>query len=139
MAASLISASPLLSFAAPAVPTEFELREECSAYSQAGMRDCLANHAAQSAKVLRHAEESASAALAKWDEDAKYVTAARKRLAVSGREFQRYRDAQCAFSSSLGGGSIGNALDMLRLACVAELNYQRAAQLTSAAAGLPSL
>ncbi|GAB2851696.1 DUF1311 domain-containing protein [Pseudoduganella ginsengisoli] len=135
-AASLIFSAPLL--AAPPLPAERALREECSAFSEAGMRDCLVHHAAQSAKVLKQAEESASAALAKWDEDAKFVRAAKVRLETSGREFLRYRDAHCAFAASLGGGAIGNALEMMRLACVAELNYRRAGQLTNAVADLPA-
>ncbi|PHP90694.1 hypothetical protein CFB52_003385 [Burkholderia sp. AU18528] len=39
--------------------------------------------------------------------------------------------------SSLGGGAIGNALEMRRLACVAELNNRRAAQLRDAVSDLP--
>ncbi|MEB2502855.1 MULTISPECIES: hypothetical protein [Burkholderia] len=39
--------------------------------------------------------------------------------------------------SSLGGGAIGNALEMQRLACVAELNNRRAAQLRDAVSDLP--
>ncbi|WP_406805837.1 lysozyme inhibitor LprI family protein [Burkholderia semiarida] len=75
--------------------------------------------------------------LAQWDEDAKYINLAKIRLAASQKAFVKYRTAQYAFASSLGGGAIGNALEMQRLACVAELNNRRAAQLRDAVSDLP--
>lgn len=116
---------------------ERALREECSAFSQAGMRDCLVKTAETSQKALRQAEEMVAGTLSKWDEDSKYVSLAKARLAASSKEFARYRDAHCAFSLSLGGGAAGNALDMRRLACVSELNNRRAQQLRDAVSDLP--
>lgn len=130
---------PVSALAASTTPTlgERALREECSAFSQAGMRDCLAKKAEDSQKALRQAEEKVASTLSKWDEEAKYIDQAKAKLAASNKDFAKYRDAQCALASSLGGGAIGNALDMRRLACVAELNNRRAEQLRDAVSDLP--
>jgi len=75
--------------------------------------------------------------LTKWDEDPKYSSQAKAKLIASNKAFGQYRDAQCAFASALGGGAIGNALEMGRLACVAELNGRRAFQLRDLVSDLP--
>lgn len=116
---------------------ERALREECSAYSQAGMRDCLAKRAESSQKALRQAEEKVANTLSKWDEDNKYVNQAKAELAASNKEFAKYREAQCEFTASLSGGGAGHAHEMGRLACVAELNNRRAVQLRDAVSDLP--
>lgn len=116
---------------------ERALREECSAFSQAGMRDCLATKAENSQRALRQAEERVARVISKWDEDSRYVSQAMTNLAASSKEFAKYREIQCAFASSLGGGAIGNALDMRRLACISELNDRRAEQLRDAVSDLP--
>lgn len=130
---------PVLALAASTAPVvgERALREECSAFSEAGMRDCLAKKAQESQKVLRHAEEKTASTLSRWDEDSKYVSQARTALAASKVAFVKYRAAQCSFASSLGGGAIGNALDMRRLACIAEFNYRRAEQLRDSMSDVP--
>lgn len=117
---------------------ERALREECSAFSQAGMRNCLAKKADGSQKALRQAEEKVASILSKWDEDNKYVNQAKVKFVSSNKNFAKYRDAHCAFASSLGGGAIGTALDMRRFACVTELNNRRAEQLRDAVSDLPS-
>ncbi len=130
---------PVLAFAASTTPVlgERALREECSAFSQAGMRDCLAKKAQDSQKALQQSEEKAASILSQWDEDDRYINQAKAKLAKSNKAFVKYREAQCAFASSLGGGAIGNALEMRRLACVAELNDRRAEQLRDAVSDLP--
>jgi C4-dicarboxylate-specific signal transduction histidine kinase len=120
------------------VQDERAAREECSAYSEAGMRECLAKKASASSAALKQAEDKVRNTLAKWDEDAKYVSLARSKLEASTKEFTKYRQAHCAFNASLGGGAIGNALEMMRLACVFELNIRRAEQLKSAIVDLPT-
>lgn len=75
--------------------------------------------------------------LSKWDEDTRYISVARARLRASNEVFRRYREEQCAFAAALGGGAIGNGLDMLRLACFYELDLTRAKQLESDATTLP--
>ncbi|WP_454725042.1 MULTISPECIES: lysozyme inhibitor LprI family protein [Cupriavidus] len=112
-------------------------REACGTGSQADMRDCLAGKAHASEHALKQAEQRAVAALAAWDEDAKYATAAVRALRASGAAFARYRDAQCEFATALGGGAAGNTREILGLACVAALNAQRARQLGDAVADLP--
>lgn len=131
--------SPLLANATPgsAVQTERDLYEECSAYSQAGMRDCLAKKAKNSQEALRQAEEEAASLLSKWDEDGQYANRAKAKLAASNKEFAKYRETQCGFTASLSGGGAGNAHEMGRLACVAELNNRRAEQLRNAVSDLP--
>lgn len=120
-----------------AVPQERALREECGAFSQAEMRDCLAKKAQDSQKALRQAEEQAAGTLAKWDEDRKYVSQAKAKLARSNQEFAKYRESQCRFAASLSGGGAGNAQEMRRLACAAEINARRAEQLRDAVSDLP--
>lgn len=116
---------------------ERDLREECSAFSQAGMRDCLAKKTESSQKALRQAEEKVVNTLSKWDEDNKYVNQSKAKLAASNKEFAKYREAQCEFTASLSGGGAGHAHELGRLACVAELNNRRAAQLRDAVSDLP--
>ena len=130
---------PVLALAASmtTVPDERALREECSAFSQAGMRDCLAEKAKESQKALRQAEEKVTGSLTKWDEDDKYIKQAKAKLAASNKKFAEYRDAQCGFSASLSGGGAGNSHEIGRLACVAELNNRRAEQLHNAMSDLP--
>lgn len=117
--------------------TEQSALEECKAYSQAKLRQCLMRKSRDSTTALKRAEDQMLAAISKWDEDERYVTPAKADLAASRRAFDQYRQAQCAFASSLGGGAIGNALELRRLACVLALNNDRAALLVSAAAALP--
>ena len=113
------------------------LREECSAESQDGMRDCLAQRGQASEVKLNQALAQARRKIDQWDEDAKYQARAKALLDTAHKSFARYRSAHCAFSAALGGGAIGNALELRRLACQAELNNQRAAQLVQAAAEIP--
>ena len=133
MAAALASAAP-----APApnsgmvLWTESEMRLECSPAPE-GMRECIEKKAQASALELKDAQIAALAAVSGWDEDQRYIVAASSKLAASEQAFVRYRTAQCAFAYALGGGAIGNALDVRRLACEAEQNLIRAAQLRAAA------
>lgn len=113
------------------------LREECSAFSQAGMRECLAKKLESSQQALRQTEEEVAGILSKWDEDNKYVSQAKAKLATSSLEFAKYRKTQCEFSASLSGGGAGNAHEMGRMACIAELNHRRAEHLRNAVSGLP--
>ncbi|NHZ95193.1 DUF1311 domain-containing protein [Massilia sp. CCM 8734] len=101
------------------------------------MRDCLGKHAWSTAVLLKNAEAETVAAIGKWDEDEAYVTVARAKLKQANTAFARYRDAQCGFATSLAGGAAGNSHEISRLACVADLNTQRAQRLTSDAKSLP--
>lgn len=123
---------PASVFAAPtaSVLGERALREECSAFSQAQMRDCLAQKAENSQKALRQAEEKVASRLSKWDEDNKYVNQAKVKVTASNKDFAKYRDAQCAFLTSLSGGGVGNAHEMRRLACISELNNKTSRAVT---------
>jgi len=140
----LICLGPLIFFPAVVVaasmnvpPDARALREACSAYSQAGMRECLEKKVDDSRNALKRAEDQVASTLSNWDDDPKYVNLARARFAASARAFTKYRQEQCAFAAALGGGAIGNALDIMRLACIAELNGRRAVQLSHAVADLP--
>jgi len=129
----------LPAFAASAAPafSERAFREECSAFSQAGMHDCLAKKAEDSQKALRQAEEKVANTLLKWDEDAKYINQAKSKLTASNKDFAQHRDSQCEFLASLSGGGAGNAHEIGRLACIAELNSKRVEQLRDALSDLP--
>jgi uncharacterized protein YecT (DUF1311 family) len=118
------------------VESERALREECS-YEITGVRECLEKKQKASQANLTRAEEQVRGVLSKWDEDEKYVNLAKARLTASGKAFTKYREAQCAFAASLGGGAIGNALEMGRLACMAELNNRRAEQLRDVVSDMP--
>jgi hypothetical protein len=126
-----------LAFGSAYASGERALREACGEFSQAGMRDCLVGKVDESRKVLKVAEAEASGRIAGWDEDPKYVNLAKVRLAASAKAFTAYRKEQCAFAAALGGGAIGNALEIRRLACEAELNHWRADQLQRALIDLP--
>lgn len=131
-----VLALPCVSLSAPCVADEKALRDECSAFSQAGMRECLAKHVTSSEQALKAAEGKLKAALSRWDEERRYVGVAGAKYSASVHAFERGRDAQCAFAAALGGGAVGNALEIRRLACVAASNYLRASQLESSVAGL---
>jgi len=137
--AGLASLTPRLGNATspPPVLNEHDLREACSALSQAGMRDCLARKVEESQANLKRAEKDVYSRLSKWDESSRYARMARSNLANSGRAFTMYRDAQCGFSASLTGGGAGNAHEIRRLACVAAANGRRAEQLREAVSDLP--
>ena len=117
---------------------EITALEECSAYSQAGMRECLAKKSHESRAALRRAEGQAVAALSKWDEDERFIKLAKAKLIASSKAYERYRDAQCALAYALGGGAIGNALELRRLSCLVALNTERTRQLGTDSSRLPS-
>jgi hypothetical protein len=128
----------LLPFASAAMAGDRQSAlDECGALSQAGMRECLAKKAAESQASLKRAENDAAAALARWDEDAKYATLAKAKLDLADRMFAQYRDAECTFATSLGGGAIGTALAMRQLSCTIALNNERAARLAKSVGDLP--
>jgi len=139
LTAFFFSYSLLTSMSAHAASPQNErtIREQCSDASEAGMHDCLEKKARESETALKDAERKTNDALGKWDEDAKYVSSAKTKLQLSNKAFERYREAQCAVSASLGGGAIGHASDMRRLACLTELNDRRAEQLRAAFSDLP--
>lgn len=136
MLAASMAVAALGSAVAVEVQSEKAAREDCSANSQAGMSVCLAKKSADSREALRASGANVRAALGRWYEDAKVARQAATRLNEADTVFEKYRAAQCAFNRSLGGGAIGNALDMRALACEVELNTTRADQLDKLAAGI---
>ena len=133
IALAITASLPLNAFAKSngAILSEREFRLEC-AYEITGVRECLQKKQHATEVDLKRAEEKVQESFGRWDEDQKYINIAKARLVASKKTFVKYREAQCAFASSLGGGAIGNALEMQRLACVAELNNRRAEQLRDA-------
>jgi hypothetical protein len=75
---------------AATVQTEQEAREECSAYSEASMRDCLEAKAKASAALLKQPEGELRAALPNVDQWPRFVAEAKVRFTLSNREFARY-------------------------------------------------
>lgn len=119
----------------PQPPTERQLREECS-FDASGVRECLQKKLLESETALEAAETAVNEAISRWDTDAKLAKLARQKLTEASTSFTKYRVAQCAFASALGGSAIGNALEMRRLSCVTELNLRRAETLKSFSAEL---
>ncbi|WP_239374001.1 lysozyme inhibitor LprI family protein [Snodgrassella gandavensis] len=134
----LVALLPVTSFAASTttILDERALRDECSAFSQAGMRECVEKEAVKSQKALQMAEKKAVNTLSKWDKKPKHISLAKANLIAANQDFARYRDTQCKFAASLGAEAAGNALEIQRLACVTELNNRRTNQLRDAISDL---
>lgn len=125
----------VIALAAPASATASA--EDCDAYSQADRLACIGKAAAASELELTQARAALASAIDRWDEDAKHQAKARRELAAADQAFARHRTAHCQLHKSLGGGAVGNGLEMLRLLCVGALNTARAAQLSQMAKGVP--
>ena len=111
--------------------------EVCGGNSQAGIRQCLEIKARENAQLLRQAENRLFAAIAKWDEDQKFIKAATAKFTAANKAYATYRTTQCAFAASLGGAAIGNALPMRQLACPIDLDSARTQLLNISAGTLP--
>jgi uncharacterized protein YecT (DUF1311 family) len=116
---------------------ERELREECSAsaLSQIEFGECLEKKRQESASELQSAETLMRTALTQWDEDAYFVHQAQEMFTVAANAFTAYRELQCEFARSRGGGGVHSST--FRLACETELNLKRAAELRDAASLIP--
>ncbi len=129
----LLAYLPLSALAAQtsSIASEWDLRMECSnsTPSEAEMTKCLKAKALKSQKELQNTEKKLIKKISKWDEDPSYINIAKANLTAANKEFIKYRDAQCKFNYSLGGGAIENALEMRLFACIAELNNRRNQQL----------
>ena len=129
----LFTYSPLSALAdqTVSIASERELRMECSnsTPSEADMTECLKAKALKSQKELQNTEKKLIKKLSKWYEDPSYINKAKANLTAANKEYIKYRDAQCKFNYSLGGGAIENALEMRLFACIAELNNRRNQQL----------
>ncbi|GBQ63434.1 lysozyme inhibitor LprI family protein [Komagataeibacter swingsii] len=122
----------------PVTPSARELGEGCSEFSMAGMHECLLKKRDESQNALAQAEAHVIAVLSsRWDVEDQFIVLAKKNFVRSNSEFVKYREEQCGFIKSLGASAIGNALETREYACLAELNYRRAAQLQDAVSDLP--
>ena len=110
---------------------QYELRLYCSnnTLSEAELTECLEKIFYTSQAELDKSQQNFFNALSNWDEDKEYIVIAKNKLKKANKEFIKYRDLQCDFAYSLGGGAIDNALNMYKFSCLAELNFQRAKQL----------
>ena len=137
----LLAYLPLSALAAQTVSiaSEQELRIECSnsTPSEADMTECLKAKALKSQKELQNTETKLIKKLSEWYEELSYINKAKANLIAANKEFIKYRDAQCKFNYSLGGGAIENALEMGLFACIAELNNRRNQQLIDLMSGMP--
>ena len=123
-----------LELAAPV--SEMASVEDCDAYSQADRLTCLGKAATASEIELTQARSALASAIDRWDEDAKYKAAAKRQLDAADYAFAKHRTAHCRLQQSLGGGAVGNGLEMRRLLCAEALNTARAAQLSQMAKSL---
>lgn len=133
----IIAASMLLAVQASAAERAEGAAEACSEFSQAGLRDCVAKKLNDSTALLKQAEAAALATISKWDEDAKYIKLAKARLQASNSAFKQYSQAQCALAGALVGSAAGNAFEIRRMACLADLSSARVEQLSAGTAALP--
>ena len=137
----LLAYLPLSALAAQtsSIASEWDLRMECSnsTPSEAEMTRCLKAKALKSQKELQNTEKKMIKILSEWDEDPSNINIAKANLTAANKEFIKYRDAQCKFNYSLGGGAIENALEMRLFACIAELNNRRNQQLIDLMSGMP--
>jgi len=141
MRSVIFAATILCSVSASAAPpraaqSEYAIRLACGNefFSMADVRECLDKKEVESETNLKRAEANLLRAIAKWDIEPPYIAASKAKLAAARKSFAKYREDQCAYAKSVGGTAIGNALEMRRAACVAELNNQRAEQLRISAA-----
>ena len=74
------------------------------------LTECLEEffHTSQ-ASLINHSRNFFNA-LSNWDEDKEHIVIAQNKLKKSNKEFIKYRDLQCDFAYSLGGGAIDSAL-----------------------------
>ena len=121
----------------PVTPSARELGEGCSEFSMAGMHECLLKKRDESQKVLAQAETRMNTVMSRWDVDDQFIVLAKRNFIRSNSDFVKYREEQCNFIKSLGASAIGNALETREYACLAELNYRRAAQIQDAVSDLP--
>lgn len=119
--------------------SERALRENCSSanVSQEQVKACLDQEVSKSEHALQQAGQAVDGAVSMWDEEPQYLRETAEKLAASRQPFLAYRDKQCNFMASLSAGAAGHSHEIRRLACIAELNYRRAAQLQAAIAELP--
>ncbi|WP_334324783.1 lysozyme inhibitor LprI family protein [Gilliamella apicola] len=106
-----------------------ELRRYCGekVFSQVDLAYCLEKIFYISEAELDKSQWKLFNVLSKWDESQNYIVRAKNKLKKSHKEFIKYRDRECDFAHSLGGGAIG--LNKITYSCLAELNFQRAKQL----------
>jgi len=104
-----------------------ELYDECSEFSQAGMRECLREKAKESQQVLEQVEEEIFFEIPRKRVEPEYIFESVGKLPVANQAFYLYRDACCAFRASLSGG--GNGRSIAHPLCIAAQNNRRAAQL----------
>ena len=130
LAWSLLSCLPMTAALAE-TNSQLALRHQCSEafFTQIEVKACLEKALTSSTQALQKAEAAMEQALKNWDQDPRYIQTARKHLKAAHREFMEYRSQQCSLLSAINGGAAGNAFELRRLACTAELNNRRAAQL----------
>lgn len=111
--------------------SQLALRHHCSEtfFAQTEVKTCLETALNASTQALHTAEAAMDQALKSWDQDPRYIQTARKHLKAAQKEFTEYRSQQCSLLSAINGGAAGNAFELRRLACTAELNSRRAEQL----------
>lgn len=113
-----------------------DVLEQCDEFSQAAIRECLQRKVRGSLKALAQAEAKAAISIERWDEREQFIAKARDRLRASKHAFLKYRDTQCAFAASLGGGAIKAALEQRRMACIYALNTERTVALNRLASSV---
>ncbi len=118
----------------PAAAAHVVAAKTCGESSHTGRRECLRKLLAESTVSLKQAEADALAKIAQWFENDRYKNVARTRMRAASASFARYRAARCAYIDALNG----DARDISRLACLADMNAERALELTRDTHDLPS-
>jgi len=113
---------------------EKALYDECGIFSQAEMRECLAEKAKESHQTLEQIEEEGYAPALVVDPE--YLGEIGGRLRIANQAFYLYRDAYCAFDASLGGRT---GMSMVYPRCIAVQNNKRAEDLDKIARNLKKM
>jgi len=103
---------------------EKALYDECGIFSQAEMRECLAEKAKESHQILEQLEEERYASPSPVDPE--YLSESGGKRSVANQAFYLYRDAYCAFDASLGGRT---GMTIVYPGCIAVQNNKRAEHL----------
>lgn len=100
---------------------------------------CVNQSLKESEILLKDTQVEALQKLDQWDEELPYKMQSKKALLLSNEQFIHYREKECYFFQTLGGGAIGHALNLRRKGCEYNLNIERVQKLKNKLDQLPMI